>query len=128
MVMNGKNDSCATSVPNGLTPQTPEELKAPLSPSLLFFLRTDQEVFIYFFKCIYFCRCFLHPRHFFYLFASFSADLLWATCGHYWNTGKLSCNFWMGLTANCSVNMQRCTSLSYHIVTYLFSYLISCLV
>uniref|UniRef100_A0A671XP27 Transporter n=1 Tax=Sparus aurata TaxID=8175 RepID=A0A671XP27_SPAAU len=28
---------------------------------------------------------------FFYLFSSFSADLPWATCGHYWNTGRLSC-------------------------------------
>ena len=26
---------------------------------------------------------------FFYLFSSFSADLPWATCGNYWNTGRL---------------------------------------
>uniref|UniRef100_A0A668B071 Transporter n=1 Tax=Myripristis murdjan TaxID=586833 RepID=A0A668B071_9TELE len=26
---------------------------------------------------------------FFYLFASFSAELPWAKCGHYWNTGRL---------------------------------------
>lgn len=31
---------------------------------------------------------------FFYLFSSFSADLPWATCGNYWNTGMLSCCMW----------------------------------
>uniref|UniRef100_A0A3Q3FMC5 Transporter n=1 Tax=Labrus bergylta TaxID=56723 RepID=A0A3Q3FMC5_9LABR len=28
---------------------------------------------------------------FFYLFSSFSAELPWATCGNYWNTGRLPC-------------------------------------
>lgn len=28
---------------------------------------------------------------FFYLFSSFSADLPWATCGNYWNTGRFPC-------------------------------------
>lgn len=26
---------------------------------------------------------------FFYLFSSFSAELPWATCGNYWNTGRI---------------------------------------
>lgn len=44
---------------------------------------------------------------FFYLFQSFSADLPWATCGHYWNTGRLSCSFWRGLLKPTGVSFIK---------------------
>ncbi|KAF3841107.1 hypothetical protein F7725_006969 [Dissostichus mawsoni] len=44
---------------------------------------------------------------FFYLFSSFSADLPWATCGHEWNTGTLSSNFWRGLRKPVDVHFYN---------------------
>uniref|UniRef100_A0A668B077 Transporter n=1 Tax=Myripristis murdjan TaxID=586833 RepID=A0A668B077_9TELE len=41
---------------------------------------------------------------FFYLFASFSAELPWAKCGHYWNTGRLT---YSDLTDNDMMRTER---------------------
>eukprot|EP00064_Thunnus_orientalis_P012706 superscaffoldBa00001982_g12741 len=118
MVVNGKNGTYTVSVPNGY-PQKPKEMeergywgtKAEFILTVMGAIIGPGNVWRFPYLCYRNGGGLGYASHliiafsatsyiiiiawaFFYLFSSFSADLPWATCGNYWNTGRQSCSFW----------------------------------